>query len=58
MPTSVRFGYYEAMPLLDIQECTKQFGGLTAVNKFTLALEPGELVGLIGPNGAGENDGV
>ena len=42
------------MPLLDICDCTKQFGGLTAVNKFTLALEPGELVGLIGPNGAGK----
>lgn len=42
------------MPLLDIQECTKQFGGLTAVDKFSLTLEPGELVGLIGPNGAGK----
>ena len=42
------------MPLLDVQDCTKQFGGLTAVNKFSLALEPGELVGLIGPNGAGK----
>ena len=42
------------MPLLDIRDCTKQFGGLTAVNKFTLALESGELVGLIGPNGAGK----
>ncbi|MGO8673383.1 MAG: ABC transporter ATP-binding protein [Capsulimonadaceae bacterium] len=42
------------MPLLDVRECTKQFGGLTAVNKFTLQMEPGELVGLIGPNGAGK----
>lgn len=42
------------MPLLDVQNCTKQFGGLTAVNGFTLALETGELVGLIGPNGAGK----
>ena len=42
------------MPLLDVRECTKQFGGLTAVNKFTLAMNEGELVGLIGPNGAGK----
>lgn len=42
------------MPLLDIQDCTKQFGGLTAVNKFSLTMETGELVGLIGPNGAGK----
>ena len=42
------------MPLLEVDNCTKQFGGLTAVNGFTLRMEPGELVGLIGPNGAGK----
>ena len=42
------------MPLLQVENCVKQFGGLTAVNGFSLALEPGELVGLIGPNGAGK----
>lgn len=42
------------MPLLDIQDCTKKFGGLTAVNGFTLSMNTGELVGLIGPNGAGK----
>jgi branched-chain amino acid transport system ATP-binding protein len=31
-----------------------QFGGLTAVNKFSIELEPGGLTGLIGPNGAGK----
>lgn len=47
-------GYHHPMPLLDVQDCTKQFGGLTAVNKFSLAMQQGELVGLIGPNGAGK----
>ncbi len=42
------------MPLLEVKDCTKQFGGLTAVNQFTLSLESGEMVGLIGPNGAGK----
>lgn len=42
------------MPLLEVLDCTKQFGGLTAVNKFSLTLNSGELVGLIGPNGAGK----
>ena len=42
------------MALLQVNNCVKQFGGLTAVSDFSLALEPGELVGLIGPNGAGK----
>jgi branched-chain amino acid transport system ATP-binding protein len=42
------------MPLLEVKNCTKQFGGLTAVDSFCLSIEPGELVGLIGPNGAGK----
>ena len=42
------------MPLLEISDCTKQFGGLTAVSGFSLTRDDGELVGLIGPNGAGK----
>jgi branched-chain amino acid transport system ATP-binding protein len=42
------------MALLEVTECTKQFGGLTAVNKFSLSMQKGELIGLIGPNGAGK----
>ncbi len=52
MPVSI--WYDSPMPVLDVQDCTKQFGGLTAVNKFTLQIDPGEVVGLIGPNGAGK----
>jgi branched-chain amino acid transport system ATP-binding protein len=40
------------MPLLEVTDCTKKFGGLTAVSGFSLTMESGELVGLIGPNGA------
>jgi branched-chain amino acid transport system ATP-binding protein len=42
------------MPLLEVQNCTKRFGGLTAVDDFCLSISTGELVGLIGPNGAGK----
>ncbi len=41
-------------PLLQLERCTMQFGGLKAVADLDLSLHPGELVGLIGPNGAGK----
>ncbi len=41
-------------PLLDVNVCSINFGGLKAVDCFCLKLFPGELVGLIGPNGAGK----
>ncbi len=37
-----------------IQEVTKKFGGLTAVNAVSMYAEKGEIVGLIGANGAGK----
>lgn len=42
------------MPLLQVKEVSKIFGGLTAVNKVNFHIDEGEIVGLIGPNGAGK----
>ncbi len=42
------------MPLLEIRDITKDFGGLRANDKISFAMDKGELVGLIGPNGAGK----
>ena len=42
------------MEILNIDNITIQFGGLTAVKNFELKLQAGELAGLIGPNGAGK----
>ena len=41
-------------PVLDIRNLGIDFGGLTAVDSFTLAIGPTEIAGLIGPNGAGK----
>jgi len=42
------------MHLLEVENLTKSFGGLTAVNKVSFHVDEGEIVGLIGPNGAGK----
>ena len=41
-------------PVLDVRNLGIDFGGLTAVDDFTIAISPTEIAGLIGPNGAGK----
>jgi branched-chain amino acid transport system ATP-binding protein len=43
------------MPLLEVRNVTKRFGGLMALNGISFAVEQGEIRGLIGPNGAGKS---
>ena len=40
--------------LLEVENVSKAFGGLVAVNAMSLAVSPGEVLGLIGPNGSGK----
>ena len=42
------------MALLSVQNVTKRFGGIVAVDDVSLDVDAGEIVGLIGPNGAGK----
>ena len=42
------------MSLLSLQNVTKKFGGLTAVNDVSFTVEESSIIGLIGPNGAGK----
>ena len=43
------------MALLECVQLSRNFGGLVAVDKVDLAVEAGEIVGLIGPNGSGKS---
>jgi ABC-type branched-subunit amino acid transport system ATPase component len=40
--------------LLEVAAVRKAFGGLVAVDDLTFAVAPGQIVGLIGPNGSGK----
>ncbi|MHB0868984.1 MAG: ABC transporter ATP-binding protein [Chloroflexota bacterium] len=42
------------MSLLRIDQLSKHFGGLKAVDSVSFSVEEGQLMGLIGPNGAGK----
>jgi branched-chain amino acid transport system ATP-binding protein len=42
------------MPLLEVRELSKHFYHLSALSQVSLAVEPGELLGVIGPNGSGK----
>jgi branched-chain amino acid transport system ATP-binding protein len=43
------------MALLEVNNVSKHFGGLKAVDQVSLNIEKGQIYGLIGPNGAGKS---
>jgi branched-chain amino acid transport system permease protein len=42
-------------PLLQVDDLSKRFGGLLALENISFGVRTGEIVGLIGPNGAGKS---
>jgi len=42
------------VPLLAVQNVTRRFGGIVAIDDVSLDVDQGQIVGLIGPNGAGK----
>jgi simple sugar transport system ATP-binding protein len=43
------------MPVLELRRIIKHFGAIHALNDVDLAIEPGEVLGLMGDNGAGKS---
>ena len=43
------------MAILEINNVSKHFGGLKAVDQVSISIEKGQIYGLIGPNGAGKS---
>ena len=43
------------MPILEVHQLSKRFGGVEALSQVDLVVEPGEVIGVIGPNGAGKS---
>lgn len=41
-------------PVIQTQELTKRYGNFVAVDRLNLVVEPGEVFGLLGPNGSGK----
>ncbi|HET6866062.1 MAG TPA: ATP-binding cassette domain-containing protein [Solirubrobacteraceae bacterium] len=41
--------------LLEVTDLSVAFGGVRALSELSLALEPGEVVGVVGPNGSGKS---
>jgi len=40
--------------MIEVENLTKVYGSLTAVDDLSFAVAPGEILGLVGPNGAGK----
>ena len=41
-------------PILEVEDITLRFGGVTAIRNVAFHVNPGELFSIIGPNGAGK----
>ncbi|MEM1303203.1 MAG: sugar ABC transporter ATP-binding protein, partial [Pseudomonadota bacterium] len=52
MPTAKELRASGAAPLVEMKDISISFGGIKAVDSVSVDLYPGEVVGLLGHNGA------
>ena len=45
----------ESLPALALEDVSKRFGRVLAVDRLSLEIEPGHMAGFLGPNGAGKS---
>lgn len=43
------------MELISLQNLTKRFGQVTAIDNLSFGIETGAICGILGPNGAGKS---
>lgn len=46
------------MPSVEVKQISKSFGDVKAVRDISFAVEPGEIFGLLGPNGSGKTTSI
>ena len=45
-------------PVIEIEELTKKYGDFTALDRLSISLDRGRILGFIGPNGAGKTTAI